>query len=407
MKIVIAPDSFKESLPAAQVAEAIAQGVLDVVPQAVIDVCPMADGGQGTVEAMISATGGRYITADVFDPLGGPIRARFGILGKVSGPALPGEVGLSAAGKPATDEAPLETQGDVTGVIEMATASGLALVPTHLRDPRRTTTFGTGQLILAALDAGASEIIIGIGGSATVDGGCGCAQALGIKFFNRDGQESLCGLAGGGLADIGRIDMSGRDPRIAGLKIHVACDVTNPLTGSDGAAHVFGPQKGATPEMVAQLDAGLNHLAEVIRQSVGIDIERLSGAGAAGGLGGGLVAFTGAMLERGVELVADAVGLRRRLEGATLCITGEGRLDRSSVFGKTAVGVAKAAAAALPLSVPTICIPGQATDDAPHGLFVGVYPLVAGAVTVTQALGQTASVLRRRAAEAMKEFIRR
>ncbi|MFB3893537.1 MAG: glycerate kinase [Phycisphaerae bacterium] len=398
MKVVIAPDTFKETLAAGDVAAALAEGVLEARPDAQIDLCPMADGGGGTVAAMVAATGGRLMTADVFGPLGEPVRAHFGMLGVPMGAGLPGEVGLSAqAGLPAEE---FHAGGEgATAVIEMASASGLPLVPAERRDPLRTTTFGTGQLILAALEAGARKIIIGIGGSATNDGGAGCAQALGVVFTDGSGRPCICGLAGGGLADVEGIDISGRDERVAGATIRVACDVTNPLTGPAGAAAVYGPQKGATPEVVAQLDANLRHFAEVIRRVMKVDVEQLPGAGAAGGLGAGLVAFAGARLEPGLPMIAQAVGLARRLKGADLCITGEGRLDRSSSFGKTAVGVSRIAAAA---GVPVLCVPGQATPDAPAELFAAVHPLVAGEVTVQAAMRRTRELLRLRAAEAVR-----
>jgi glycerate kinase len=286
----------------------------------------------------------------------------------------------------------------------MAAASGLALVPPELRDPVNTTTFGTGQLILAALDAGARDIIIGIGGSATVDGGIGCAQALGVMFLDSKGRAMVCGLSGGALGQIHDIDMTGMDPRLPGTRIRVACDVTNPLTGANGAAAIYGPQKGATPEMVEQLDHGLRHLAHIVRTKLGKDVESIAGAGAAGGLGAGLVAFAGATLTPGLTMIAEAVGLARRLAGADLCITGEGRLDGQSSFGKTAVGVAGLATRA---GIPTVCIPGQATDDAPRNVFDNVYPLVNGDVTVRQAMHNTQALLQSRAAAAMKAFLRR
>ena len=401
MKVVIAPDSFKETLRAADVASALAAGVLDACPDARIDLCPMADGGEGTVEAMVAATGGKLLTTDTFDPLGAPLRAHFGLLGGAAGAGLPGELGLAGAMSHGDELDGPFVEGR-TAVIEMAAASGLALVRPDLRDPLRSTTFGTGKLILAALGAGAREIILGIGGSATVDGGCGCAQALGVTFLNRAGEPCICGLAGGGLPDIDRIDLSDRDARIATTKIRVACDVTNPLTGPQGAARVYAPQKGATPEVVEQLEAGMRHLAAVIRRSLGVDVEPLAGAGAAGGLGGGLVAFLGATLERGVEVVASAVGLARRLAGADLCLTGEGKLDSQSRSGKTAFGVAEIARQA---SVPTVCIPGQASDDAPRESFVGVYPLVAQDVSVRQAMLHGPDLLRRRAAQAVREHL--
>ncbi len=382
MKIVVAPDSFKETLAADQVAQAIAVGVLRACPEANVDICPMADGGEGTVDAMVAATGGGIVTADVFDPLGRPMRARFGMLGV----------------------------SERTAVVEMAAASGLALVPPELRDPLRTTTFGTGQLILAALDEGAERIIVGVGGSATTDGGCGAAQALGVLFLEESGRPCVCGLAGGGLESIAKIDMTDRDPRLANVDIRVACDVTNPLTGPDGAAAVYSPQKGATAETVHRLEAALAHLAELCRRDLGVNVEHMSGAGAAGGLAGGLVAFAGAKLTPGLDLVAETVGLADRLVGADLCITGEGMLDAQSLSGKTAVGVARLAADA---GVPVVCIPGQfdreaATDlftaSATTELFAAVHPLVAGDVSPEQAMRDPAKLLRQRAAEATAAF---
>ena len=403
MKIVIAPDSFKESLSAAEVAAAIAEGVVGACPHATVDLCPMADGGEGTVDAMVAATSGQSLTADVFDPLGKEIRARFGLLGTPAQPALPGQVGLSAA--KVSSEGEGRPAGDAdrrTAVIEMAAASGLSLVPPDLRDPMRTTTFGTGQLILAALDAGARRIILGIGGSATTDGGCGCAQALGVTFINADGLGAICGLAGGGLADVADIDMSGRDPRMDDVEIRVACDVTNPLLGPNGAAAVYGPQKGATPEMVESLEANLAHLADVVHEKLGMDVREMPGGGAAGGLGAGLVAFAGASLQSGLPMVADAVGLARRLADADLCITGEGKLDSQSSAGKTAVGVA---AIARSKEVRVICIPGQVDEGAPHDIFVDVRPLVAEEITKRLAMQQPADLLKRRAKEAMRAFL--
>ena len=380
MKIVIAPDSFKETLSAAEVTAALADGVRAALPRATIDACPMADGGEGTVAAMVAATRGTVRTASVAGPLGEQLDAGFGLLGGRA----------AAAGKVA--------------VIEMAAASGLDLVPPARRDPLRTTTYGTGELIRAALDAGASEILVGIGGSATVDGGCGCAQAIGVAFTDAAGEPCVCGLAGGGLPAVHRIDLARRDPRVAQARIRVACDVTNPLTGPNGAARVYGPQKGATPEMVEQLDAALAHLAEVIRRDLGLDVAHLPGAGAAGGLGAGLVAFLGAELQRGVEIVADAVGLSARLAGADLCLTGEGKLDRQSLSGKTAVGVARVAREA---AVPVLCIPAQAETGLDHGgLFAAVRPLVGGEVTVADAMHRPAELLRQRAADAVRRFVR-
>lgn len=403
MKVVVAPDSFKGCLSAAQAAAAVAEGVLGVCANVQVDVCPMADGGEGTVAAMVSATGGRMLAADVFDPLGAPIRAHFGLLGDQMAAALPGELGLAAAEVLAEGQGrAVIGPGGSTAVVEMAAASGLALIGPEHRDPTRTTTYGTGQLILAALDEGAGTIILGVGGSATVDGGCGCAQALGVTFCGADGEPMVCGLAGGGLKLVRDVDTAGVDPRIAEASIRVACDVTNPLTGPNGAAAVYGPQKGATEEMIAELDAGLAHLAGLVRDKFGLDMEAIPGGGAAGGLAAGLVAFAGGDIERGVDVVAAAVRLPRRLSGAALCITGEGRLDTQSAAGKTTAGVARYARQA---GVPVICIPGSLADDAPVHLFDRVMPLAQSPDRTDQAKWDAHALLKALAAEAIKDFL--
>ncbi|MGH8602392.1 MAG: glycerate kinase family protein, partial [Gammaproteobacteria bacterium] len=281
MKIVIAPDSFKENLTALEVATAIENGIKRVVPEAQCIKVPMADGGEGTVQALVDATGGRILRTQVVGPLGEKVNAAYGFLGN-----------------------------GVTAVIEMAEASGLPLVPREARDPLKTTTFGTGELIIDALNNGAQTIILGLGGSATVDGGAGMAQALGVKFLDQKGQL-ITGHCGGGVLDkIAKIHVSGLDPRFQGTKIILA-DVDNPLCGERGAARVFGPQKGATPEMVGILDRNLWHFAKVIKAELGVDIANLPGAGAAGGLGAGLIAFGHAEIRRGVELVIEAPGLEQ------------------------------------------------------------------------------------------------
>jgi glycerate kinase len=373
MKIVVAPDSFKETLSAAQVAQAIAAGLRQARSDLEIDLCPMADGGQGTVAAMVAAMGGRLLSVPVVDALSRPRQAKFGLI---------------------------ERSDRKIAIIEMAQAAGLELLAPAHRNPLLTTTFGVGQLILAALDAGAEEIILGIGGSATNDGGVGCAQALGVVFLDAQSKVIPCGAGGGQLDRIGGIDVQGRDERIGRVPIRVACDVTNLLTGPKGAAAVFGPQKGATPEMVAQLDAGLANLAAVIRRDLGLEVENLSGAGAAGGLGAGLVAFAQARLERGVQIVAEAVGLARRLAGADLVITGEGRLDEQSSAGKTAAGVAKLGRR---LGVPAVCICGQCSPAAPRELFRAVYPLVGPDVTLQDALARPAEYIQIRARQALTD----
>lgn len=325
MKIVVAPDSFKESLSAAAAAESIRIGFSRVIPRAAYDLVPMADGGEGTVDAMVHATGGRFVTEQVRGPLGGAVEARYGILGD---------------GR--------------TAVIEMAAASGLPLVRREDRNPMITTTFGTGELIKSGLDQGVSRIVIGIGGSATNDGGAGAMQALGARLLDASGRP--VGPGGQGLKDLARIDVSGFDGRVAATDIRVACDVDNPLTGARGASAVYGPQKGATKQMVGVLDENLAHCAEVIGRDLGIDVDGVPGAGAAGGLGAGLLAFCGAVLESGSHLVADAVGLDRRMQDADLCVTGEGQIDGSSRFGKVCHHVAELAGR---YDIPVIALAGS------------------------------------------------
>lgn len=336
MKIVIAPDSFKENLTSLQVATCIEKGIKKVLPNARCIKVPMADGGEGTVQSLVDATGGKIIKARVTGPMGKKITASYGMLGDKS-----------------------------TAVIEMAEASGLPLVPKKKRNPLKATTYGTGQLIMHALERGARTIIIGLGGSATVDGGAGMAQAIGVRFLDKSGKK-ITGHAGGGmLARIHGIDTGAVDPGIRKTRFIIASDVTNPLCGRNGAAHVFGPQKGATPAMVKTLDSNLAHFARVIKKSLRKNILNVKGAGAAGGLGAGLVAFTGAKMKRGVDLVVEITGLDRHLENADLVITGEGRVDFQTAFGKTPAGVAKAARKH---KVPCIAIGGSLADDA-RGVF--------------------------------------
>jgi glycerate 2-kinase len=347
MKIVIAPDSFKENLTSLEVAAALERGIKRVRPRARCIKVPMADGGEGTVQSLVDATGGKIIKKRVMGPLGEPVIASYGILGD-----------------------------GTTAAIEMAEASGLPLVPPERRDPLRATTYGTGEVILDAIERGVSAIIIGIGGSATVDGGTGMAQALGVSFLGGNGRAIAEPVCGGVLERISEIDMHGLDPRVRKTRITIACDVENPLCGPRGAARVFGPQKGATPEMVEILDRNLRHLAALIKRDLGIDVMRIAGGGAAGGLGVGLIAFAKAKLKRGVDLVSDAVDLAKHLRGADLVITGEGRVDFQTAFGKTPSGVAKAARR---LKIPVVAIGGGLADDA-RGVFEhGIDALEAGA----------------------------
>ena len=329
MKIVIAPDSFKGSLTALQVAEAIEVGLRRMFTDAAIEKIPMADGGEGTVQSLVDATGGQILTAQVLDPLGNSINAQYGVLGD-----------------------------GVTAVIEMAAASGLTLVPLDKRDPRVTTTYGTGELIRVALAHGCRKLIIGIGGSATNDGGAGMAQALGAKLLTASGEQIEPG--GGSLATLNSIDLSELDPGIAETETVVACDVNNPLTGKQGASHVYGPQKGATPEMIRVLDANLVHFDKIVQRDLSKSVGNVPGAGAAGGLGAGLMAFLDASLKSGIEIVTEATQLSKRFAGADLVITGEGQINFQTVFGKTPVGVAKVAKTH---NIPVIAIAGSIADN--------------------------------------------
>jgi glycerate kinase len=355
MRVTIAPDTFKGSLSALEVARAMAEGVRRADPRVVCELVPMADGGDGTVQALVDATGGERITHTVHGPLGEPVEATFGLLGD-------GE----------------------TAVIEMAQASGLVLVPPDRRNPLLTATYGTGELIREALRRGRRKLIVGIGGSATNDGGAGMAQALGWRFLDAKGEEiEGCG---GNLNEVERIDGFAREPLLAEAEIRVACDVRNPLTGPQGAAAVYGPQKGATPEMVATLDVNLHHLAAIIERDVGVQVETLPGAGAAGGLGAGLVAFCGAKLERGVKIVIEAVRLRERMEGSALVFTGEGQLDAQTLHGKTPLGVAQVAAE---LGIPVIALGGSVTPEARalhEHHFAALFSIVSGPMPLAEAM---------------------
>ncbi|HEY7625000.1 MAG TPA: glycerate kinase [Candidatus Limnocylindria bacterium] len=322
-RVIVAPQSFKGSADAVAVASAIARGVRTVWPDAAIEEMPLADGGEGTVRALVTATNGGVRRSRVHDPLGREIDAEWGVLGD---------------GR--------------TAVVEMAAASGLPLLRPEERDARVTSTRGTGELILAAAASGADRIVVGIGGSATNDGGAGMARAFGYRFLDRDGHELPEG--GAALARLGRIDGQ-TDPRLVRPSIDVACDVRNPLLGPEGASAVYGPQKGATPEIVRELDAALARYADVVEAFVGRPVRDVPGAGAAGGLGAGLVAFLDARLGSGAELVLGAVAFAKRVAGADLVITGEGRLDRQSGYGKLTGAVVAAARAA---RVPVMAVAG-------------------------------------------------
>lgn len=345
MKIVIAPDSFKESLTALEVADAIELGFKKFYPHADYVRIPMADGGEGTVQSLVDALKGKVVEQSVTAPLGNKIQAFFGISGD-----------------------------NQTAVIEMAAASGLHLVSPAQRNPLKTTSFGTGELIKAALDLGVKKIILGIGGSATNDAGTGMLQALGVQFLDANNQQ--IGLGGENLSLISKIDLSKLDSRLQQVEILVACDVDNPLCGEKGASVVFGPQKGATPEIVQQLDRALFHFSDIVQQDLDLNIREQAGAGAAGGMGGGLLLLPNVQLKAGVQIIIDAVNLNEQIKDADLVITGEGRMDSQTVHGKTPIGVAKAAKL---FNKPVIAIVGSLKDDYEvvyeHGIDA-VFPII-------------------------------
>jgi glycerate kinase len=363
MKIVIAPDSFKESLSALGVAEEIEAGFREIYPEAIYIKLPVADGGEGTVEAMVAATGGTLLRQSVTGPLGEPVEAVYGVSG-----------------------------GGEIAVIEMAAASGLMLVEPARRDPLRTTTFGVGELIRAALDRGTRRFIIGIGGSATNDGGAGMVQALGARLLDGAGKDLPFG--GGQLDALTRIDVSAMDPRLKECRIEVACDVDNPLVGPKGASAVFGPQKGATSDMVRRLDANLARYAERIEADLGVAVADLPGAGAAGGLGAAMVAFLNAELRPGIEIVTKAVGLGEAVADADVVVTGEGRIDSQTVHGKTPIGVARVAKQ---YGKPVIGIAGSLNADSgvvhAHGIDA-VFSVIYRPCTLEEALSEAAANVR-------------
>ncbi|MCK3852587.1 MULTISPECIES: glycerate kinase [unclassified Pseudomonas] len=368
MKIIIAPDSFKDSLSAAGTAQAIAEGLAQVWPDAQLVECPMADGGEGTVDAVLAACNGQLRRQTVRGPLGDEVEARWGWLADSH-----------------------------TAIIEMAEASGLQLVAPGQRDACSTTTYGTGELICAALDAGAQRIILAIGGSATNDGGAGAMQALGVQLFDAESQPlSPGGLA---LARLACISLETLDPRLAQVRFEIAADVNNPLCGPHGASAIFGPQKGASPEQVAQLDAALDHFAHHCAQVLPKDVRDEPGSGAAGGLGFAAKAFLGAQFRPGVEVVAELVGLEDAVRGADLVITGEGRFDAQTLRGKTPFGVARIASQH---GVPVIVIAGTLGDGYEQMYAHGVdaaFALPSGPMSLEQACSEAPRLLRERAAD--------
>lgn len=330
MKFVLAPDSFKESMTAKEACDAMERAIKKVIKDAECVKVPMADGGEGTTTSLVDGSNGEIFTTEVTGPIGDKVEAIYGIMGDKE-----------------------------TGIIEMAMASGIQLVKREERNPLIATTYGTGELIKALLDKGVKRILLGIGGSATNDGGAGMVQALGGRLLDKDGNEVKFG--GGHLHEIEKIDLSNLDIRLKDVKIEVACDVTNPFIGENGASRIFGPQKGADEEMVQLLDDNLAHFAEVIKRELGRDIVNVPGAGAAGGLGGALLAFLNAELKRGIEMVIQHTNLREKVEGADFVFTGEGSIDGQTLFGKTPIGVAKTAKEA---GAKVIAFAGRVADDA-------------------------------------------
>lgn len=354
MKIVIAPDSYKESLSALGVAEAIERGLKKRIPNAEIVKVPMADGGEGTVQSLVDATDGSIVELDVIGPLGRVVKGFFGLTGD-----------------------------NKTAVIEVAAAAGLHLIPLQERNPLTTTSYGVGELIKAALERDVEHIILGLGGSGTNDAGAGMLSALGAKLVDHSGNDVTYG--GAALKALKDIDLTNIDKRLSDVDIVVACDVNNPLCGPKGTSHVFGPQKGATPDMVLELDCALSHFARLMEAQVNRSIKELPGAGAAGGIGAALVGVLNAKLRSGIDIVIEAAALKEHMAGADLVITGEGRIDSQSVHGKTPVGVAKLAKE---LGLPVIAIAGSVSQDVDvvyeHGIDA-VFSVVSGACTLEEA----------------------
>jgi len=359
MKILVAPNAFKESLSAKEAGEAIKGGLLKALPSSDVVVLPIADGGDGTIEVLVEATNGHFIEKEVTGPLGEKIKAKFGILGD---------------GK--------------TAVIEMARASGLALVPKEKRNPAITTTYGVGELIKEALERGVKKILVGIGGSATNDGGAGMAQALGVRLLDKEGKElPLGGLA---LKDLVSIDMSNFHPLARQCEVIVMADVKNPLCGPEGASYVYGPQKGGTKELIEELDKALFNFAQIIKRDLNKDILNLPGAGAAGGLGGGLVAFLNAQLRPGIDVVLETLNVEEKLKGVDIVISGEGKIDGQTIFGKGPAGIAKKAKEKL---IPVILLGGAVDEDADilikEGLVDALFSITRGPITLEESIKNT------------------
>ncbi len=374
MKIVAAPNAFKGSLSTTAAARAMAEGIAQVLPEAEVVMVPVADGGDGLVDVAVEALQGERRRLEVTGPRSQPVAADFCFV-----------------------------QAKDLAAVEMALASGLALLPDAMKDPTLTTTFGTGELIRAALDLGVKNIAVGIGGSATNDGGIGMAQALGARFLDKDGTE-LPGI-GASLSAIADIDLSGLDPRIKTTRFEAVCDVDNPLFGTKGAAVVYGPQKGASPAQVEELDKGLRNLAVVIKQQLELDVAEMPGSGAAGGLGAGLHAFLGAELRKGIDLIFDLVGLPEKMAGADLVLTGEGQIDFQTVFGKAPGGVGIVAKAQ---GVPCFAIAGSVGDNLGdlHATGINaVFSLCTGPMTLEASMERGRENLARVTEQAVRAFL--
>ena len=372
MKVIIASDSFKGSLSAVAASKAIAEGVRRVVPKATLEIIPLADGGEGTVRALVQARNGTLQKTVVKDPLGKDVEAEWGWLGN-----------------------------DATGIIEMAAASGLPLVPPEKRNPLLTTSYGTGQLVEAALKKGCKKIILGIGGSATTDFGTGLAQALGVRFYREDGSEITDFMNGCLMGMVHRIDMLAIDPRLYECEIFVACDVDNPLLGPHGAVYTYSPQKGATPEGCKKLERNMEKIAAVAQKKLR-DVRSLPGAGAAGGMGGGLVVFFDAVLQSGIDLVLKACRFRERAKRADLIFTGEGQIDEQTIFGKTIAGVGLLAKE---IGVPVIGLSGAVKVSLSTMQKMGLtacFSICNRPMTLKRSIGEAESLLTETAAQVMK-----
>ncbi len=376
LKIILAPCSFKGSLTAPEAAAAMAEGVVRIVPKAEVISIPLADGGEGTVAALVAATGGYLSSVEVMGPLGEPVTATYGLL----------------------------DDGQTT-VIEMAAASGLTLVPPQKRNPLKTTTYGTGELMLAAIRQGCRRLIIGIGGSATNDGGCGMAQALGVKFFDAQGKEIPKPIRGETLGRMAAIDASGIPMEVKNCHITVACDVDNPLLGPQGATMVFGPQKGADAEQLQILERNMARAFDVIERDTGRSVRHAAGAGAAGGLGAGLMAFTNATLMRGAEMVLKACLFADKIAGADLILTGEGRIDAQTAHGKLIHGVAMEAAKQ---KIPVVALAGAVEPDAEvlHDMGVtALFSIIEKPCSLEYAMAHAAELLQRATERIVKLWI--